>query len=242
MARRSSPCSPPPLPFFTAVSLPKFCLLPFGTHRRAALLATIFRRFTRSKVETARFIVMRAYCRFSLLVHWLVGSKSLDGWANLYSSKFRQFWLAILGPLFEELPEERRIFGTEERPPQDHFIFLGTGTFLPSDPKGGMDVDRRFNMNLLSLMNVGYLLSYYPISSKYLVEIHAPVRPLERTNWDYATGRVVGLAEPGGGWPSIVRRITVCRQRPSECRGSGLCLSQCVHLAASIFRCAARAT
>ena len=140
----------------------------------------------------------------------------MDGWANLYSSKFRQFWLAILGPLFEELPEERRIFGTEERPPQDHFIFLGTGAFLPSDPKGGMDVDRRFNMNLLSLMNVGYLLSYYPISSKYLVEIHAPVRPLERTNWDYATGRVVGLAESSGGWPSIVRGLLSAVEGPQN--------------------------
>ena len=144
------------------------------------------------------------------------GIESLDGWANLYSSKFRQFWLAILGPLFEELPEERRIFGTEERPPQDHFIFLGTGAFLPSDPIGGMDVDRRFNMNLLSLMNVGYLLSYYPISSKYLVEIHAPVRPLERTNWDYATGRVVGLAEPGGGWPSMVRGLLSAVEGPQN--------------------------
>jgi hypothetical protein len=61
----------------------------------------------------------------------------LDGWANLYSSKFRQFWLAMLGPLFKSVPEERRIFGTDDRPPQDHYIFLGTGAFLPSDPEGG---------------------------------------------------------------------------------------------------------
>ena len=135
------------------------------------------------------------------------GIETLDGWANLYSSKFRQFWLAILAPLFEERPQDPPIFGTEERPPQDHYIFLGTGAFLPSDPKGGMDVDRRFNMNLLSLMNVGYLLSYYPLSSKYLVEIHAPVHPLERSDWDYATGRMAGFREPDGSWPSIVRGL-----------------------------------
>ena len=37
------------------------------------------------------------------------GVEPLDGWANLYSSKFRQFWLAILGPLFRGAPEERRM-------------------------------------------------------------------------------------------------------------------------------------
>jgi hypothetical protein len=135
------------------------------------------------------------------------GVEPLDGWANLYSSKFRQFWLATLAPLFTSLPEQRRIFGADDRPPQDHYIFLGTGAFLSTDPEAGMDVDRRFNLNLLSLMNVRYLLSYYPLTSKYLVEVHAPAHPLEKMNWDYATGRPVRLRDSPGTWPSFVQGI-----------------------------------
>ena len=135
------------------------------------------------------------------------GVEPLDGWANLYSSKFRQFWLAILAPLFNSLPEQRRIFGADDRPPQDHYIFLGNGAFLPSDPEAGMDIDRRFNLNLLSLMNVRYLLSYYPLTSKYLVEMHAPSHPLKKMSWDYATGRPARLRDSPGTWPSFVQGI-----------------------------------
>jgi hypothetical protein len=135
------------------------------------------------------------------------GVEPLDGWANLYSSKFRQFWLATLAPLFNSLPEQRRIFGTDDRPPQDHYIFLGIGAFLSTDPEAGMDVDRRFNLNLLSLMNVRYLLSYYPLTSKYLVEMHAPAHPLEKMSWDYATGRPVRLRDSPDTWPSFVPGI-----------------------------------
>jgi hypothetical protein len=135
------------------------------------------------------------------------GVEPLDGWANLYSSKFRHFWLAMLAPLFNSLPEQRRIFGADDRPPQDHYIFLGSGAFLPTDPEAGMDVDRRFNLNLLSLMNVRYLLSYYPLTSKYVVEMHAPAHPLEKTSWNYATGRPVRLRDSSANWPSFAQGI-----------------------------------
>jgi hypothetical protein len=131
----------------------------------------------------------------------------VDGWANLYSSRFRQFWLAILEPLFKNVPEERRIFGTDDRPPPDHYIFLGTGAFMPSDPEGGMDVDRRFNLNLLSLMNVRYLLSYYPLTSQYLVEVHAPANPLAKMSWDHATGRPARLRDSSASWSSFAQGI-----------------------------------
>jgi hypothetical protein len=70
-----------------------------------------------------------------------------------------------------------------------------------------MDIDRRFNMNLLSLMNVRYVLSYYPLSSKYLAEIHAPAHPLEKATWDYATGRMAHLRSSGSAWPDVVQGL-----------------------------------
>jgi hypothetical protein len=112
-----------------------------------------------------------------------------------------------LAPLFKSLPDERRIFGADGRPPQDHYIFLGAGGLLPTDPEAGMDVDRRFNLNLLSLMNVRYVLSYYPLSSKYLLKIHAPAHPLKKMSWDHATGRPVHLRDSRVNWPSFSQGI-----------------------------------
>ena len=145
-----------------------------------------------------------------------------------------------IGTAVEELPEERRIFGTEERPPQDHFIFLGTGAFL-------VQLEKR-NRHGSQIQHEPPFTDECWLPAFLLSNIlEVPRRdprsgpPFERTKLglcDWSRGR---SAQPGGGWPSMVRGLC-CRRRPSECRGSGLCLSQCVHLAASIFRCAARAT
>lgn len=144
------------------------------------------------------------------------GVETLDGWANLYSSRFRQFWLTILKPLLDEREQDRRIFGTDENSPQDHYIFLGSGASLPSDPTDGMDIDHRFNLNLLSLMNVRYLLSYYPLTSKYLAEIHVPARPLEREIRDYATGRIVVPGETDSGWPVMKGLMSAIEGSPRD--------------------------
>jgi hypothetical protein len=62
-------------------------------------------------------------------------------------------------------------------------------------------------LNLLSLMNVHYLLSYYPLTSKCLVEMHTPAHPLKKTSWDYATGRPVRLRDSFDTWPSFMQGI-----------------------------------
>ena len=142
------------------------------------------------------------------------GVETLDGWANLYSSRFRQFWLTMLDPLFESLPGERRTFGADGTRPQDHYIFLGTGQFLPTDPVGGMDVDSRFNMSLLSLMNVRYLLSYYPLSSKHLVEMHVPAQPFDKMTWHHYNGRVTELHEAPIIWPNVAKGLMSVMESP----------------------------
>jgi hypothetical protein len=123
------------------------------------------------------------------------GIETIDGWANLYSSQFRRFWLAILDPLFTARPQERAIFGADGGRPQDHYIFLGTGAIIPGDAPGIMNVDLRFNMTLLSLMNTGYLLSYYPLQSRYLQPVHTPGNPhAQGEQWGPANGRATKLS------------------------------------------------
>jgi hypothetical protein len=136
------------------------------------------------------------------------GVETIDGWANLYSSQFRNYWLAILDPLFKVRPQERAIFGADGGRPQDHYIFLGTGAFLPDDKPGGMNIDLRFNMSLLSLMNVGYLLSFYPLDSQYLQPVYTPANPHAAGElWGAANGRAAKLSAANANldfWTSLL--------------------------------------
>ena len=63
--------------------------------------------------------------------------------------------------------------------------------------RNGFDVDRRFNLNLLRMLNVRYLLSQYPLQGSGLKLVHAadpwPTWPEYR---DRNTGLVVGERHP----------------------------------------------
>lgn len=130
------------------------------------------------------------------------GLETADGWANLYPRVYRELWLRVLDPLFTNLPRNRDIFDPPGGRPQDHYIFLGTGLLVPGiglmsgeDPTKalveGFDIEQRFNLHLLSLLNVKYLLSEYPLKAQGLRLVHAPSPPPSMLqSRDYATGLV----------------------------------------------------
>jgi hypothetical protein len=130
------------------------------------------------------------------------GFETADGWSNLYPAVYRQLWLRVIGPLMDALPATRGVFDPPDGRPQDHYIFLGLSLVVPGvgplpgeDPRealqSGFDVDRRFNMALLSMLNVKYLLSRYPLHGQTLRLVHAPAEaPRVLDNRDYATGLV----------------------------------------------------
>lgn len=113
------------------------------------------------------------------------GLESVDGWSNIYPNSYREFWLQILAPLFKEIPETQQIFGLQSGRAEDNFIFLGADLvrksvgLLPGEEvnqalKYGFNIDRRFNLNLLRLLNTKYLFSEYPLASQEIQLIHAP--------------------------------------------------------------------
>ena len=112
------------------------------------------------------------------------GLETVDGWANIYPAAYREFWLRVLSPLFKEIPKTQQIFGVNEGRDTDNFILLGTDMARPGDGlladenindalKTGFDIDRRFNLNLLRLLNTRYLLSEYPLKSTQIRLVHA---------------------------------------------------------------------
>jgi len=144
--------------------------------------------------------------------------ETADGWANLFPRVYRDLWLRVLEPLFTNLPKQRDIFDPPGGRPQDHYIFLGGGLILPGfgDMAGeepsralveGFDLERRFNLRLLSLLNVKYLLSEYPLKADGLRLVHAPTPPpaVFRPR-DYATGLFIG-PRPGHSGSNAVARV-----------------------------------
>ncbi len=112
------------------------------------------------------------------------GLETVDGWANVYPAVYRDLWLRVLAPLFEAMPSNRAIFGADSGRAEDNFIFLGADLVHPSvgllpgedlqeAMRSGFDVDRRFNLNLLRMLNVRYLLSAYPLRGSGLSLVHA---------------------------------------------------------------------
>jgi hypothetical protein len=112
--------------------------------------------------------------------------------------------------LFLVLPANREIFDPPGRRPQDHYLFLGAdlvnssvGALPGEDPRlaviQGFDVEQRFDLKLLGLLNVKYLLSEFPLRGASLELVHAPslapVRPYSR---DWATGLISPPSGPRG--------------------------------------------
>jgi hypothetical protein len=113
------------------------------------------------------------------------GLETADGWANLFPAVYRDLWYRALAPLFAENPATRPIFGVDSGRPEDNFIFLGadliepgTGALPGEDTtaalKSGFDLDRRFNLGILRLLNIKYLLSEYPLKGTGIELVHAP--------------------------------------------------------------------
>jgi hypothetical protein len=137
------------------------------------------------------------------------GLECADGWANLFPAVYRDLWLRVQAPLFARLPLVKNVFDPDTGKPQDNYIFLGTGLVqpgvgqLPGEDtrrclRDGFDLRPRFNLDLLRLLNVKYLLSEYPLRAPGLELVHAPAVPPAAPQFrDYATGLLYGERPPG---------------------------------------------
>jgi hypothetical protein len=137
------------------------------------------------------------------------GLECADGWANLFPAVYRDLWLRANQPLLSKLPAVKNVFDPETGKPQDNYIFLGTDLILPGlgalpgedvhrSLREGFDVEARFNLNLLGMLNVKYLLSEYPLRGCGLELVHAPACwPAFPQSRDHATGLVHGPVPAG---------------------------------------------
>jgi len=130
------------------------------------------------------------------------GLETADGWANLFPALYRDLWLQVNKPLLMNLPYVKNVIDPDNGKPQDNYIFLGLALtqpgigLLPNEDLSqsmteGFDLEHRFNINLISMLNVKYLLSEYPLKSPEITLIHSPEQwPICPQSRCYATGLI----------------------------------------------------
>lgn len=96
---------------------------------------------------------------------WAYGLETADGYLNMYSARYKRFWAKVIEPLMQRDPQRRA-----------YFTEWGSRAYLfpPADGvSDGRPVLARayYNLDLLCLANVRYLLSPLPLSDPELTEI-----------------------------------------------------------------------
>lgn len=130
------------------------------------------------------------------------GVETADGWANIYPALYRDLWLRVLGPVLSQLHSVKEVLDPERGKPQDNYIFLGLDLIQPvigSLPDEsveeslikGFNLETRFNLNLLRILNVKYILSEYPLKDSGIQLVHTPIKlPSFPQSRCYATGLI----------------------------------------------------
>jgi hypothetical protein len=130
------------------------------------------------------------------------GLETADGWANIYPAIYRDLWLRVLEPTLSQLPHVKQVLDPEVGKPQDNYIFLGfdltqfhmgllPNENLQSEITKGFDLHTRFNLNLLRILNVKYILSEYPLRDPGIRLVHSPAEwPVFAKHRYYATGLI----------------------------------------------------
>jgi hypothetical protein len=130
------------------------------------------------------------------------GIEAADGWANIYSRYYRELWLRALDPVLATSASTRQVLNPDSGTPQDHYIFLGIGILTPAD-LSAIPLDSRANLNILSLLNVRYLLSEVPLESVRLDLVHASTATPLQYPRDHASGRLAGQPDLTANWGPI---------------------------------------
>lgn len=118
---------------------------------------------------------------------WAYGFDTADGYVNLYPRRYQELWHQLIGPLLRDNPLR-----------QAYFDEWGNRIYLFPPDAGfpahqAIKVDSYYRLNLLSLLNVEYLISPVPLSDAALQLLPAGMRDEQRA-WQ-ASPRLHRLVE-----------------------------------------------
>lgn len=109
---------------------------------------------------------------------WAYGFETADGYLNVYPRRYQQFWRAVINSSLQQDTVLRDYF--ENRGSRIYLFVPGQRTAgaleLLRNPRGALKVADLFNLNLLSLANVRYIISTVPLDDRNLILQESAVR------------------------------------------------------------------
>jgi hypothetical protein len=123
-------------------------------------------------------------------VLWAYNFETTDGYQVLYSLRYKQFWSAVLDPLFR-IDDVRA----------SQHVFWGNMVFLwhPNDDEMNLPLCDYYNLNLLSLTNTRYVIAAQPLDDPNLELLPSEKRDdFERWDDRHTTARAMGAMR--GEW------------------------------------------
>jgi len=127
--------------------------------------------------EELRFATAGAHARLHAGFMMAYGAETADGHTGLYGMRYYQFWSKVIQPLMER---DREIRGFHQ---WGQYVYL-------HHARSGSDYDVReipfrnwYNLDLLSLAGVGYLMSEKPIADGRLHELPMPMYTQRIGEW-----------------------------------------------------------
>ncbi|MBN1269875.1 MAG: hypothetical protein JXB04_09820 [Kiritimatiellae bacterium] len=132
---------------------------------------------SRSDDRLVRWATAAAYHEYSPGFLAAYGLETADGYMSLYPRRYHQFWNAVIRPLRDLDPEVRgfHLWGTRV---YLHHARSIDKLFVPEIPFADW-----YNLNLLSLANVGYVVSRKPLRDARLVQREAGLQDAMRAEW-----------------------------------------------------------
>lgn len=106
------------------------------------------------------------------------GLESVDGYYNLHSARYRQFWLKVIGGVLELDPKLQGL--TRQWVTKWLYLFAPSGNQFDKFKK--VDFETYYSLELLSLVNTRYLISTWPLSHSNLHLIYEPIN--EKIEWN----------------------------------------------------------
>ena len=126
---------------------------------------------------------------------WAYGLETADGYLVLYSHRYKEFWSQVLAGLFD----------VDSWAYQKH-EYWGNMVFLwkPSDPTTKTRFEDLYNLDLLSLANVRYIISPTPLKDPRLKLLPSELRD-ELIDWQdrHSAARIAGIFKGQWCWEPL---------------------------------------
>lgn len=166
--------------------------------------------------EPVRFVTAGAYHLLPSMALIAYDLELADGYSTIYTRRYHDFWSEVIRPLRDMDPDIRGFHEWGSR------IYLHHSQKPGEEERTTIPFARWYNLNLLSLANVGYLVSDKPVDDPRLQWINEGWRRTRQEAWEslprlrrltgYLAGRNTGRARYVYRNPEALPRFFLCRE------------------------------